>query len=139
MRSLPAIALSLNRIAFGAGFVVSPSSARSWIGPRMAAKPQSHVLTRALGARDIALGLGALFALGKGERRQARSWMLGHLVADGTDLEATIAERRHLPERAFAFASTVAGVSTAVAAWSAISLGRAKHDAGGEDPEGLSA
>jgi hypothetical protein len=124
MTSLPAIALSLNRIAFGAGFIVSPSSARSWIGPRMAAKPHSRVLTRALGARDIALGAGALWALARGERRQARSWMLGHLLADGTDLAATIAERRHLPEGAFAFASTVAGVSTAIAGWSAFALGR---------------
>jgi hypothetical protein len=138
MRSLPAIALSLNRIAFGAGFVVSPSSARSWIGPRMAAKPQSHVLTRALGARDIALGLGALIALRKGEG-QARSWMLGHLVADATDLAATIAERRHLPQRAFAFASVMAGVSTAMAAWSAIALGRSRQDGPGRDPDGLSA
>jgi hypothetical protein len=136
MRKLPAVALSLNRIAFGAGFVLSPSSVHSWVGKRMASRPQPQLLTRALGARDVALGVGALSALGRGDTRQARAWMLGHLLADGTDLAATIAARRSLPRRSFLFASTVAGISTATAAWSAITLARRDEQAGTRSGDG---
>jgi hypothetical protein len=50
--------LALNRVAFGVGFLASPSSARSWIGPRAAAQPQTQVFVRALAA-TVALDGGA--------------------------------------------------------------------------------
>ncbi len=50
--------------------------------------------------------------------------MLGHLLADGTDLVATLADRDRLPGRASKLAVPIAAVSTAIAAWSAAALGR---------------
>jgi hypothetical protein len=118
-----ATALALNRIVFGLGFVISPgSSAKSWIGARAAARPQTQVFTRALGARDLALGAGALNALVRGG--EARPWMLGHAIADGTDAAATLIARRDLPPAAVGFALAMALGSTALGAWSALTLDR---------------
>jgi hypothetical protein len=105
--------LALNRTLFGAGFLLSPRSARTWIGP-FAGTPGGRILTMALGARDLALGLGALAALGRG--RPARAWFAGHLVADATDVVATWRERRELHPASAAYALAVAGAATAIAA-----------------------
>ena len=120
-----AVGLALNRIAFGLTFVVAPRWAgRSWVGPRAAKAPQTQLFGRALGARDLALGFGALRALQQKDDAAARAWMAGQTIADGTDIAATLAARRSLPAPAAAFALAVAAGSTAIAAWSARSLGR---------------
>jgi hypothetical protein len=109
-----ATALAVNRVLFGAGFVAAPErSARGWISID-AATGGGRLMTRATGARDVGLGLGALRALRSG--RDARPWFAAHLVSDGTDFVATWAERRELPALSVAFALTMAGASTAVAA-----------------------
>ncbi len=120
-----AFGLALNRIAFGLTFVVSPGWAgRIWIGPRGAKRPQAQLLARALGARDLALGLGALRALQQNDDAAARAWMAGHTIADGTDVAATLTARRSLPAPAAALSIAVAAGSTAIGALSARSLGR---------------
>ena len=123
-------ALAVNRILFGLGFTATPTAGvRGWIGGRAARRPQARVLTRGLGARDIALGAGALWALQRGETDSARVWMAGQAIADGTDLVATWRARHDLPAPAVALALSVAGTSTAIALWSALQL------QGGEDDE----
>jgi hypothetical protein len=120
-----ALALSLNRVAFGLNFLFSPASAgKTWIRPRKARSPDTVVFIRATGARDLALGVGALAALASEEPGQRRLWMLAHFVADATDLAATLAMRERLPSRATSTAVPIAGASTAIAAWSAFRLGR---------------
>lgn len=48
--------LALNRVLFGVGYLAAPQrTAESWIG-RAARKQGTQVFTRALGARDLALG-----------------------------------------------------------------------------------
>ena len=89
-----------------------PSVGRGWIG-RHAAKPQTQVFTRALGARDLALGLGAVNALRSGQG--GRSWFAAHAIVDGTDLVATIAARDKLPASGYRFAMAMAGASTLIA------------------------
>jgi hypothetical protein len=92
-----ATGLAVNRCAFGIGYLLAPErTARGWIGA-IAGHPATGVFTRALGARDLALGLGALRALRSGDDEQARAWLAGHALADGTDLVATLAARRALP------------------------------------------
>jgi hypothetical protein len=55
-------ALALNRVLFGIGYLVAPERTGSnWIG-KAARDPRTSVFTRALGARDLALGAGALAA-----------------------------------------------------------------------------
>jgi hypothetical protein len=72
--------LALNRIVFGTGFLVNPESAgKSWIGPRRARRLEAKLLARTVGARDMALGVGALAAL-RGGVGSPRAWMLGHLM-----------------------------------------------------------
>jgi hypothetical protein len=124
MTSRPfATALALNRIAFGARFMATPAAAgKVWIGRRPARLAEAQLLTRALGARDVALGVGALAALRRRDGTE-RAWMLAHTLSDGTDVAATLAARGDLARRQLVFALTVAGVSTAIAGWSAATLG----------------
>jgi len=121
--------LSLNRIAFGLFYVARPrAGARGWIGAGPARLPWTQLFARAVGARDLALGAGALGSLARGDRSAARGWMAAHAIADGTDLAATVAARRALPKKRFKFAVGMAGASTAVAAVSAWALGRGGSD-----------
>src|SRR5919199_5263641 len=54
--------LAANRVLFGLGYLLAPKrTARGWVGKAGEGKA-STVLTRALGARDFALGIGALVA-----------------------------------------------------------------------------
>jgi hypothetical protein len=109
-----ATGLAVNRLLFGVSFVAAPErSSRSWISVD-AATGGGRVMTRATGARDLALGLGALRALRTGA--DARPWFAAHLVSDATDFLATWSERRELPKPSVAYALTMAGASTAVAA-----------------------
>jgi len=116
-----AAALALNRALFGIAYLAQPKrTGAGWVG-RPARKPGAAVLTRALGARDLALALGALGALGTG--RDARGWFAAHALADGSDLAATVAARDDLPRQGFRFASAMAGASTAVAIAGALAAG----------------
>jgi hypothetical protein len=109
-----AAGLALNRIAFGVGYLVAPErAAGAWVA-QAAADRRTQVLVRALGARDLALGVGALRALAAADG-SAQAWFGAHAVADATDLAATLAARDYLPRRNLRFASAIAGVSTAIA------------------------
>jgi hypothetical protein len=123
-----AAALALNRTAFGLSYLARPTQARtSWIG-RAAAKPGTQVIVRSQGARDIALGAGALRAAARGTAPELRAWMAAHALSDGADLVATFAARGRLPRRRARLAMAVAGASTLVAAASAAGV-RASGDA----------
>jgi hypothetical protein len=120
-----AVALALNRTAFGLNYLLRPGQARqTWIG-RAAAKPGTQVIVRSQGARDIALGAGALRAAVRGAPPELRAWMAGHALSDGADLVATWAARGRLPRRRARLAMAIAGVSTLVGAASAAGLSAA--------------
>jgi hypothetical protein len=107
-------ALAANRVAFGLGYLIDPRrTGRGWVGPRAEERPAT-VLTRALGARDFALGAGALLAMREDPRR-ARPWFAAHAVADASDLAATVAARDGLPRQGYLFAVAMAGASTVAA------------------------
>jgi len=112
-RSL-ALGLAVNRVLFGAAFLVSPErAAGSWIGP-VAESGGGGVMVRATGARDLALGAGALAALrGPGD---ARPWFAAHLLADATDAAATWVARRELGAVRTAYAMFMGSASAAIAA-----------------------
>jgi hypothetical protein len=117
-----AAGLSLNRVGFGLAYLVVPARAgKGWIG-RAARDPATQVFARGHGARDIALGAGALASLVRRQPGHARDWMCAQAIADGTDVLATLAARRRLPSSGFRFALLMAGGSTAVAAASAALL-----------------
>jgi hypothetical protein len=112
-RSL-ALGLAVNRILFGAAFLLSPErAAGSWIGS-VAGSGGGEVMVRATGARDLALGAGALATLrGSGD---ARPWFAAHLVSDATDAAATWVARRELGAARTAYAMFMGGASAAIAA-----------------------
>jgi hypothetical protein len=59
------------------------------------------VFGRALGARDIALGLGALTALQRpvAERGSAFTWVAAGALSDGLDVVASLSSWRELPHK----------------------------------------
>ncbi len=118
-----ATGFAVSRVVFGLGLALAPGRAgASWIGRKAAARPQTQIFARALGARDVVLGAGALRALRRDERDVARLWVMGAATADGTDVLAALAARRHLPSPLLAFVVVAATVYTAVNAWSAKAL-----------------
>ena len=107
--------LALNRISFGLGLVLAPSLyGRVWIGRRAARREPARVFARALGARDLALGAGALLTFDDPEA--ARRWFAAHAVADATDFLATLASGARIPAGPRLFTLSVAAASTAIAA-----------------------
>lgn len=96
-------------------FAAPTLPARLWVGA-WADGDTVRVLGRALGARDLALGLGALLAL----RRDApvRGWVEAGALADAGDLVATLISFRRLPRlgRWAILAVTAGAVVTARAA-----------------------
>jgi hypothetical protein len=109
------------RIAIGAGFVLSPGvSMRSWLGPE-AGRPAVKLLARALGARDLVLGVGALAT----ERKAAalRGWLAAALVADATDFLATAAAGDEIPRASRALVLGIAGGACVIGAGAVAALG----------------
>jgi hypothetical protein len=60
---------------------------RGWIGSRAASHGGTQTVTRAFGARDMALGAGALLALMAGN--DARDWVIAGALCDLADFAAT--------------------------------------------------
>jgi hypothetical protein len=112
---------ALGRLGLGAAMLVMPAGvAGRWIGPS-AGRAGPRVLTRALGARDVALGLGQLSAAGAGHG--VRPWVLAGMLADGVDLIASARGRDDLPALGAVGVSAMAGASTALGAYLARELG----------------
>jgi hypothetical protein len=127
-----AAGLSLNRVGFGLVYLLAPGrGGQGWIG-RVAWDPAAQVFVRGHGARDVALGGGAIVALLRRDARVARGWMTAQAIADGSDVYATVVSRRRLPSSAFRFALVMTSVSTAVAAASAVLLAATDPGAGAE-------
>lgn len=65
---------------------------RPWVGPAVACTPGGRVMARALGARDLVLGVGAV---GSG----ARAWVAAGAVADALDALVTLGAFADLPRK----------------------------------------
>jgi len=115
--------MSVGRIVIGTVLLVRPELATNgWIGRRAAAKPTARVLARALGIRDLAIGAGALRALGG---RNPRPWLVAGLVADATDVAVTWAERGSLPVTAVPSVGAAGGAGVAIGAYGLLGIGEA--------------
>ncbi len=116
-----ATALSAGRAAFGVAMVAAPERiGEAWIG-----EPGRYrrvgVLTRSLGARDIALGGGAALALIRRDDA-ARAWLGAQALADVVDFAGTLAARDRLPEAGVRMTLGLAGGSAVIAATAAALL-----------------
>lgn len=88
--------IAASRVVIGAVFVLAPKWAtRKWIG-EPSETVAGHMGARGLGGRDLAIGLGTLWALQKGE--PARPWLQAGTIADATDALAVMSAFRRLPK-----------------------------------------
>jgi hypothetical protein len=118
-----ATAVAVGRVGLGVAALVSPSvPARPWVGAS-ADELGAQVFGRALGARDLALGLGALAAAREASSgsRPAGAWYAAGALSDALDVAVTVAAWRRLPRAtrwlvaASAGGAAVAGAAGALA------------------------
>jgi hypothetical protein len=101
---------ALGRVAMGAALTLAPGrTARGWVGSA-ADRPGARVIASAMGARDVAIGLGAARALAEGFG--ARPWLRAGVLADATDLVATLRARSDLRPAAVVGVGALAAGST---------------------------
>jgi hypothetical protein len=104
--------VAAGRIGFGVALIVAPERVTSlWLGSD-AGRPGARVLTRGLGARDVALGVGAIAAADS----QLQPWVAGAIVADTADLVATVAAGKSLPLTGRALVGAFAAVGAVLGA-----------------------
>jgi hypothetical protein len=104
-----ALSQARGRIAVGTGLVLLPGLAgRMWIGDD-ATRSAVKVFTRALGARDLAIGLGVVLALDRGA--PVRGWLEAGVLADAVDFAGTLLAGGAIPAGARRAAMAVAGGS----------------------------
>ena len=103
--------LAVGRVVLGVVAMTRPAlPARVWVGEQRAADPGVQVLARALGARDLTLGVTTLAC----PRRATVG--LGAL-ADGVDLAATLLAWRSLPARGRYLVLAATLGATTLGAW----------------------
>ena len=89
-------AVAALRVVLGVTALVAPGvAARPWVGAS-AAGTAGTVLGRAAGARDVALGAGALLAARQGPRAE-RTWVAAGAFCDALDATTTFSHWRRLP------------------------------------------
>ena len=94
-----ATAVAAGRVALGVTALAWPAvPARPWVGAS-ADDVAARVFGRALGARDLALGLGALAALQgpTADAGSARAWVAAGALSDALDVVASVSSWRELP------------------------------------------
>jgi hypothetical protein len=120
-----ATAIAAGRVALGLTALVWPSvPARPWVGAS-ADDLAARVFGRALGARDLSLGLGALIALRRppAEAGEAVRWVAAGAVSDALDVAASVSSWPDLPRAgrwmvaASAGGAALAGAVGALALW----------------------
>ena len=125
-----ATAVAAGRVALGVAALVSPSvPARPWVGAS-ADELGAQVFGRALGARDLALGLGAL-GVGRKESpgsRSAGAWYAAGALSDALDVAVTVAAWQRLPRGSrWLVAASAGGAAVAGAAGALATLLECKH------------
>jgi hypothetical protein len=111
--------ISLGRFVFGVVFIAKPGVMEdAWIG-KQARLPGAQLLARAVGARDLVLGLGGLQAVSRDDG-SARPWLAAAGICDAVDFGATVAAGRGIPRQARTGVLAIAGVFSLLSAIAAI-------------------
>jgi hypothetical protein len=117
--------ISLGRLLFGVAFIARPELLdRGWIGKK-ARQPGVQVLSRAVGARDLAVGAGGVQAAVRGDG-SARPWLAAAATCDAVDFAATWVAGRAIPGEARRNVLGIAGVFAVLSAVAAAGSGRAQ-------------
>lgn len=118
-----ATVVAWSRVALGATAVLLPSvPLRPWVGRDEAWRPRSRLLARALGGRDLALGIGVVMALRHDS--PMRGWVEAGGVADAGDVLATALAFGSLPKKGRMMVLAAAGGAAAVARLTAPAVDR---------------
>ena len=95
--------IAVGRVGLGLVALVLPEiPARPWVGPSDAASTGGRLLARALGARDLALGIGALGAMRSMSGNATEggiAWARMGVLADALDAAVTVGAFGLLPRR----------------------------------------
>ena len=119
--------ISIARFCFGIVFISRPTIMdEAWIG-KQARLPGAQVLTRAVGARDLALGLGGVQAAVRNDG-STRQWLGAAAICDAVDFGATWVAGRKIPRSARASVLAIAGASTALSLLAAAGSSRNGHE-----------
>ncbi len=94
-----ALAAARGRMAIGALAVAAPGPATRMFLGRPQASGVEPQLTRMVGIRDLALGLGTAIAIGKGA--PVRGWLEAAAFADAGDFIAALLGRKQMSKQAF--------------------------------------
>ena len=126
-----ATVVAAGRVALGVAALARPSvPARPWVGAS-AGELGARVFGRALGARDIALGLGALAALriapagsagAQAAGAQAGAWVAAGALSDALDVAITAAAWPELPRTSRWLVAASAGGAAVAGAAGALAL-----------------
>ena len=109
--------MGIARVAFGLAFMLLPGlTGRIWIG-RDATRDGPRILTQAVGARDLVMGLGVLGAMGND--RPVRGWLQMIALTDALDFVAALLSRDRLPTAQRRVVLAIAGGSAAQGAYAA--------------------
>jgi hypothetical protein len=132
-----AVLISFGRFVFGIAFIAKPTlMEQAWIG-KQARVPGAQLLARAVGARDLVLGLGGIQAVARDDG-SARPWMAAAGICDAVDFGATWAAGRRIPRQARNGVLAVAAVFSLLSALAAVGTGRSRHaeplEPGAHDP-----
>jgi hypothetical protein len=117
-------AVAAGRVALGLTAVAWPAvPARPWVGGA-ADDLAARVFGRALGARDIALGLGAVQALRHqaAEPGPARAWVAAGALSDALDVATSLASWRELPRTSRWLVVVSAGAAALAGAAGALAM-----------------
>jgi hypothetical protein len=121
-----AVLISLARFLFGVAFIAKPTlMERAWIG-KQARLPGAQLLARAVGARDLVLGLGGLQAVTR-EYSSARPWLAAAGICDAVDFGATWAAGRRIPRQARSGVLAIASAFALLSAIAAIGNGSSRY------------
>src|SRR5215210_5752488 len=121
-----AVLISFGRFLFGVAFIAKPTlMEQAWIG-KQARIPGAQLLARAVGARDLVLGLGGLQALAR-NNSSARPWLGAGAICDAVDFGATWAAGRTIPRQARRGVLATAGVFSVLSAIAAVTTGGSRH------------
>ena len=115
-----AAAVAMGRVGLGVAALTRPAVlTRPWVGPPGEGRA-GRLLGRALGGRDLALGLGTMAALrrasGSGNDQAAAAWVGLAALADGFDLLITVGYWGQLPARERWLIAASAGSAAALGA-----------------------
>jgi hypothetical protein len=120
--STTARAIGAGRAAIGVALLAAPGpAAKRWLGD-VSERPGAQVAISGVGARDLVLGLGTLWALG-GRKRDVRPWLIASGIADIVDLTAALRFRKGLTPPAVGGTAAIAGGSAIACFWLQSELG----------------